>query len=126
MEQASENGDRADNLGIVDAANVDADKNTDTNGADNPGIVKEGAIGNSDKNGNSKTRCFKIVNFSINHIILHSYFLQLTTKIMKLKNLLKLKQPVVTKTTVATVKLTPDILNLISFLSIIEEIILSN
>ena len=50
----------------------------------------EGATG-SDGNSNSKTRCpTKIVNFFINNITGHGYFMQLITEMIKLmKNLIK-------------------------------------
>ncbi len=56
-------------------------------------------------NGNNTTRRPKIVNFSINNIIGHSYSIQLTTEIIKLiENLLELKQP---KTIWAMTTVTP-------------------
>ncbi len=91
------------------------------------GIDMKGAT-NNDGNNNSKTRRpTKIVSFSINIIIGHRYFIELTIEMMKLiKNLLKLKQQEATRATAAIAKPTPNILNFVSFLSTIDSAILSN
>ena len=90
MEKVTKNADRANDLGTENATDTDVDTNTSTNRADNPSSDTEGAIG-SDDNGNSKTRCPKIVSFSINNIISYGYSMQLITKTIKLKNLLRFK-----------------------------------
>lgn len=75
----------------------------------------------SNGNDNSKTRCFKIVSFSMNDIIGYSYFMQLIVEMIRLvKNLLRFKQLKVTKITVTISKLTLNVLNSISFLLTID------
>ena len=105
---------------------MDANANTDINVINNLGIGIEGIISNNDDD-NSKTKYFKIVNFFINNIIDHGYSIQLRNKIIKLiKNLLGLKISETTRAIKIIVKPFLNILNFISFLSIIDQIILSN
>ena len=121
MEQAIEDANGTNNPRI-DTADVDvvADR------ADNPGIDIKRVTSNNG-NDNSKIRCSKFVSFSINNITNQDYSIQLTTKIMKLmKNLLGINQLKATRTTMAIIRLIPDILNFISFLSTIDQVILSN
>lgn len=120
-----EDRDGADNLVIADAAVANIDIDADTNGADNLGTDTKGGTG-SNSNGNNKTRCPKIVRFSINNSIDQGYSIQLITEMMKLKNLFRFKQPEETRATEAIVKYTLDVLNFVSFLSTIDYIILSN
>lgn len=68
-ERVTKDIDGADDSSTADA-NADAD--IDVNGAYSPGTDIEGATG-SDSNGNSKTRCSKIISFSINDIIGYGY-----------------------------------------------------
>lgn len=86
IEQAIENVDGTDNLGIIDA-NIAVD----TAKTDNPDIgIKRATDSNS--NGKSKTRRLKIISFVINNITSHGYSMQLIIQMMKLiKNLLGLK-----------------------------------
>lgn len=69
-----ENANKADEPGITNAADADANTNVDTNGANNLSIAMERATG-SKSNGNTKITCPKIINFSINNIIGHDYFI---------------------------------------------------
>ncbi len=95
----------------------------DKDKVDNSGTRTEGDISS---NGNSETRRHKIVNFSINNITSHGYSMQLTTKIMKLmKNLLELKQLEAIKAMTTTIP-TLKCLKIVSFLSTIDQVILSN
>lgn len=111
--------DKADNPSTANTADVNAYTEADIIIADNPSINTKKAI-DSNGNGNSKTKCPKIVSFSINNIIDHDYFMQFIIKLIKQKNLLRFKQLKTTKTIVVGAKPTPNILNFVSFLSMID------
>lgn len=80
------NMDRADNRGpsIADANKVNNSGigTTDIDETDNSSTGIKGAT-SSNGNDNSKIRCPKFINFSINNITSYGYSIQLTTKMIK-------------------------------------------
>lgn len=117
-----ENADGVDN---PSTSKIDENVDKDVNRVDKLGTITK-KVTSSNGNHNSKTRYLKIVSFSINNIIGHSYSMQVTTEMMKLmKNLLGLKQPEAIIAMATTVKPTSDVLNFVSFPSIIDQVIMN-